>query len=400
MEGGGSGAGGSLRGIPGRTGTATCGVGAGRGAPRLVQPRAPPLLTPQPICVNFDSVTGLNWTSLTTEMYGQVAPHAPWTPNARGICVDASAIPDGNHTLRATAWDMVGQWMDDTFPFETDGTPPSVALTSPSLTATLPYNMTGTVSDRHPNIVDVNGNLATVSGATWFSVVSQMHIGGNAIPVTATDTLDNVRSTTFPIRYWPAHTNNVTNTTEHFFVFSPPGWATSSQALGGGLYATNLIGPTESPLPPLVSIVATWDVNASQGSSYALAAAQSAASYTASIGGVILTPVHALTVGGHPAAAYGARVTLGGVLERYNQTIVLPGEWSRLYIITAAIPDATWPNHPEDLDWILAGFRIETAPPPPPPTSGLPIWAIGVAAAGGGAAPLWAADRVRRRGAN
>ena len=126
----------------------------------------------------------------------------------------------------ATAWDMVGQRMDDTFPFETDGTPPSVALTSPSLTATLPYNMTGTVNDSHPNIVDVNGNLATVSGATWFSVVSQMHIGGNAIPVTATDTLDNVRSTTFPIRYWPAHTNNVTNTTDHFFVFSPPGWTT------------------------------------------------------------------------------------------------------------------------------------------------------------------------------
>jgi len=189
----------------------------------------------------------------------------------------------------------------------------------------------------------------------------------------------------------------VTNTTEHFFVFSPPGWTTSSQALGGGLYATNLIGPTESPLPPLVSIVATRDVNASQGSSYALAAAQSAASYTASIGGVILTPVHALTVGGHPAAAYGARVTLGGVLERYNQTIVLAGEWSRLYIITAAIPDATWPNHPEDLDWILAGFRIETAPPPPPPTSGIPIWAIGVAAAGGAAAaPEDGTDRQTR----
>src|SRR2546422_543685 len=285
-----------------RPATATFEVGAWRGAPRLVQPRAPPLLTPQPICVNFDSVTGLNWTSLTTEIDGQVVPHDPWTPNARGICVDASAIPDGNHTLRATAWDMVGQRMDDTFPFETDGTPPSVALTSPSLTATLPYNMTGTVNDSHPNIVDVNGNLATVSGATWFSVVSQMHIGGNAIPVTATDTLDNVRSTTFPIRYWPAHTNNVTNTTEHFFVFSPPGWTTSSQALGGGLYATNLIGPTESPLPPLVSIVATRDVNASQGSSYALAAAQAAASYTASIGGVILTPVHAVTLGGHPAA--------------------------------------------------------------------------------------------------
>ena len=387
----------SLLGILERTANATFEVGAWSGAPRLVQPRAPPLLTPQPICVNFDSVTGLNWTSLTTEIDGQVVPHDPWTPNARGICVDASAIPDGNHTLRAKAWDMVGQRMDDTFPFETDGTPPSVALTSPSLTATLPYNMTGTVNDSHPNIVDVNGNLASVSGATWFSVVSQMHIGGNAIPVTATDTLDNVRSTNFPIRYWPAHTNNVTNTTEHFFVFSPPGWTTSSQALGGGLYATNLIGPTESPLPPLVSIVATRDVNASQGSSYALAAAQSAASYTASIGGVILTPVHALTVGGHPAAAYGARVTLGGVLERYNQTIVLAGEWSRLYIITAAIPDATWPNHPEDLDWILAGFRIETAPPPPPPTSGIPIWAIGVAAAGGAAAAIGAAIWILRR---
>src|SRR2546430_15267911 len=73
-------------------------------------------------------------------------------------------------------------------------------------------------------------------------------------------------------------------------------------------------------------------------------------------------------------------------MERYNQTIVLAGEWSRLYIITAAIPDAAWPNHPEDLDWILAGFRIETAPPPPPPTSGIPIWAIGVAAAGGASA--------------
>src|SRR2546427_43294 len=290
----------SLLGILERTANATFEVGAWRGAPRLVQPRAPPLLTPQPICVNFDSVTGLNWTSLTTEIDGQVVPHDPWTPNARGICVDASAVPDDNHTLRTTAWDMVGQRMDDTFPFETDGTPPSVALTSPSLTAPLPYNMTGTA-------------------------------------------------------------------------------------------------PAGSPLPPLVSIVATRDVNASQGSSYALAAAQSAASYTASIGGVILTPVHALTVGGHPAAAYGARVTLGGVLERYNQTIVLAGERSRLYIITAAIPDATWPNHPEDLDWILAGFRIETAPPPPPPTSGIPIWAIGVAAAGGAAAAIGAAIWILRR---
>src|SRR3989475_13183168 len=147
----------------------------------------------------------------------------------------------------------------------------------------------------------------------------------------------------------------------------------------------------------LNAIVGTRDVIARQRSSYALAAAQPAASYTASIGGVILTPVHALIVGGHPAAAYGARVTLGGVLARYNQTIVLAGEWSRLYIITAAIPDATWPNHPEDLDWILAGFRIETAPPPPPPPSGIPIWAIGVAAAGGAAAADVAGSEMRRR---
>src|SRR5256886_9707383 len=84
-------------------------------------------------------------------------------------------------------------------------------------------------------------------------------------------------------------------------------------------------------------------------------------------------------------------------MERYNQTTVLGGEWSRLYIITAAIPDATWPNHPEALDWILAGFRIETAPPPPPPTSGIPIWAVGVAAAGGAAAAIGAAIWILRR---
>src|SRR3989442_11744276 len=116
--------------------------------------------------------------------------------------------------------------MDDSFRLEKDGPPQSVALTSPSFTATLPYNMTGTVNDSHPDIVDVNGNLASVSGATWSAIVRQMHIGGNAIPVTAVDTPGNVRSPTFPLRYWPAHTNTVANATGAFFLFLPPGWAT------------------------------------------------------------------------------------------------------------------------------------------------------------------------------
>src|SRR2546425_193826 len=214
-------------------------------------------------CANFGTFTDFGWYSLDTDTANFVIDGCTPSSMAANPVTDAVAL-GSRGIANETGW-VGGIDTLDPFPnlidvgwsadgrsllgilerapnatFEADGTPPSVALTSPSFTATLPYNMTGTVNDSHPDIVDVNGNLASVSGATWSAIVRQMHIGGNAIPVTAVDTLGNVRSTTFPIRYLPAHTNTVANATEHLFLFLPPGWTTSSQRLpGGGLYPTN-----------------------------------------------------------------------------------------------------------------------------------------------------------------
>jgi hypothetical protein len=108
-----------------------------------------------------------------------------------------------------------------------------------------------------------------------------------------------------------------------------------------------------------------------------------------------------VTVAGHPAAAYAARVSIAGIAEPYIQTVIVAPEWGRLYIVTGAFPEATWPNHTEDLDWMLEGFQIEAAPPPTPGVSGIPTWmfaaiAVGVAVVGAAAAVVW--RRKRKRG--
>ena len=377
-------------------------LGSWDGTPHLLHlPVEPELLNPQYnyACAELVSAAGMNLTDAAVYLDGGSTPVYVGLADPFA-CVEITDVPDGAHRLHVMGWDLLGQRLDDSVAFDSDGTPPALAIASPAETQTVPYTLRGWENDSHPGAVSVGEVISNLAGTEW-SVIVPLRIGNNSFTVSASDLAGNQAAPLDAVvRYWPARTNNVTNATEHFQVSVPPGWTTSSQALpGGGWYAFNLIGPIESPIPPLVSITAIQERNVSQGQSYATIAAQTSASYIASIGGTIVTPVHAETVAGHPAAAFEARVSIAGIAVRYIQTVIVSPEWGRLYVVTAAIPEATWPTHPEDLDWILEGFRIESsATPPSGPLAGVLIWAIGGVAAGAAAAAIGVALWVRRRG--
>ncbi len=393
----------ALFGILDRPGSDAFEVGAWAGTPRFVPPYDGNVVVfrPGPVCVDFVSVSGLNWTSLTTYMDGAVIPHDPWTPSAQAICVDASGVPDGRHTLRAAGLDALGQPLDTSWTFATDTTPPIVTLTSPAVTATLPYTMTGVVNETHIATLYINNIAVVTTGGTWSLIVRQMHLGANAFQVSAFDSLGNWGESTLIVRYWPAYTDFVRSGAAHFAVPVPPDWTRAPGPLPGGvLPAINLVGPPEPPLAATVSAASIEDLNATSGAAYAVGLAQAAQAFIVSNSGTILEAAQAFTVAGHSAANFTARVTLSGVVQRYIEAVIVAPEWKRVYIVTAAIPEATWSNHPEDLAWILAGFQIDAAPPAPPGAEALPVpWEVfGLGAAAGAATVLAVLWRRRRKG--
>src|SRR5437867_6973701 len=79
-----SGDGTALFGILDRGSSGAFEVGAWAGTPRFVpSPSGPPLILRQPICVDFESVSGLDRSTLETTLDGAPVPHHPWPPRAR-----------------------------------------------------------------------------------------------------------------------------------------------------------------------------------------------------------------------------------------------------------------------------------------------------------------------------
>lgn len=351
-------------------------LGTWDGIPRLLPPLgAPEVYNPhfQSACAEIRTSSGMNLTDV------RVYLDAGTNPALSGLsgpdaCLDLNPVPDGDHTLRVIGWDLLGLPLDAVFPFRTDGTDPVLALETPLETQTRPDALRGWVNDSNIHWVSVNGLAAIIEGNRWSFPPLQFRLGNNSFIVEAQDLAGNSAQPLMgSVRYWPAYTTYLTNATAHFSVPLPPGWSNTTVPLPGGLEAINLIGPSELPLPPIFTITSLADRNGTLPG-YALILARTAEAFTVSRGGTVLTPAHTVTVAGHSAAAYVARVTIGTVVERYTETVIVAPEWGRIIIVTEAIPEATWVIHPEDGDWIRQGLRIDAAPVSP---GGSPLLWIG-----------------------
>ena len=367
-------------------------IGTWDGIPRLLPaPGAAEVHNPhfQSVCGEIRSTSGMNLTDAAVYLDSGSTPERVGLTSS-DPCVDLDRVPDGNHTLRVVGWDLLGQPLDATIVFRTDGTNPVLAIETASEVQTAPDALRGWINDSNPSFVRVNGVVAVLVGNRW-SLDYDFGIGNNSFIVTAQDrALNGAGPLAGNVRYWPAYTDYVTNATAHFSVPVPPGWTNTTVLLPGGLEAINLIGPEELPLPPIVTVTSLEDPNGASAG-HALRLAQASQAFTVSQGGTLLVPAHNLTVANHSAASYTARVLIGSVPERYTETVIVAAEWGRVIVVIVAIPEATWDRHSEVGDWILQGMRIDAAPPVP--AGGLPIlWigagAVGIAAAAAGLALL------------
>ena len=120
---------------------------------------------------------------------------APATIDGAGFAA-ALSLPDGPHTLTATATNGFGS-ASDAVAVTIDTTPPLVTITAPepgTLTAAAAVTVTGTVVDASPITgVTVNGAPAALSGSSFTAELS-LAIGEQAITAEATDAAGNTGS--------------------------------------------------------------------------------------------------------------------------------------------------------------------------------------------------------------
>jgi hypothetical protein len=137
---------------------------------------APTLTVVQPI-------DGQSISSNTVDVRGGVTDAHAVTVRVNGIDASitdtafATTVPVGNGpttTITVSATDLAGNSSQQTLTLQVDRTPPTVQITTPVADAYVQgsvITVTGTVQDASSVLVDVNGQLATVSGNTFTAAV-------------------------------------------------------------------------------------------------------------------------------------------------------------------------------------------------------------------------------------
>lgn len=371
-------------------------IGTWDGNPRLERyPSGERLLNPNvnPFCVSLQSVSGMDVASVRAFLDATPTPLLMDFATSFD-CVPLAGVGDGHHSLRAIGTDLLGQQLSSLLNFETDGTPPAIALRSSTIRADGTYELQGWANDSHLASVEVNSAPAILVRNEW-TIRGRLAIGENSFRIRAVDTLNNWAEQEFAVEHRPPPVEYVSNATGHFRLPIPPGWTVvPSVGLTTGSGVT-LFGPGEEAGTVVVTVVAFRDSQATSDPSYAVARAAESASLVEAFGGVIYEPAHPIRVANHSAATFQAFIWTG-YPARYIRTAIIAPEWERTIFVTVTFPEASWASHREDVNWILQGFQID--PPAAHAPAGLPVQWIGGIAAVGIAIALAAVVLLRRRG--
>lgn len=363
-----------------------------------------------PLRVNFNSVAGIDPSSVQFAIDARPATTAVTWPTRLQAYVNLTAVPDGIHILDVSGADLLGQPLRGTWNFETDGSPPVIQILSSNRTAMSPYGLVGRLNESHPLWVRVNGEPVPLSGTSWLAQVP-VRIGDNRIFIEAGDSFGNVANRTFHVWYWPPHSDNLTNDADHITVSVPPSWVGQvNVSLGGGTLenvtlSMMLIGPPDGSTAATFIVTALPLPDAQESQEYVMKMALWQRDLVANFGGVIIVEPWNDTVDGHPAVTLEALVTSGSDTAVSMVTVVVSSAWKLEYILTFDFSQPLWPAYTDSREWILEGFHIEVAPQTVvAPSPGWEAWQIGIASGGVagaavGVAALWLLRR-RRGGPN
>ncbi|MDY7225554.1 Ig-like domain-containing protein [Hyalangium rubrum] len=186
-----------------------------------VPPAAPVITGPTPNQVLTDTtptITGTAEIGSTVTVYidGSTTPACTAVTNASGVwsCDVGTALPEGPHTVTATATDTAGNTsqQSNTVPFTIDtAAPPSPTITGPTpgqvLTDTTP-TITGTAEPGSTVTVYIDGSttpactaVANASGVWSCDVGTPLPEGPHTVTATATDDLGNTSPPTSPVPF-------------------------------------------------------------------------------------------------------------------------------------------------------------------------------------------------------